>query len=288
MRDLEFESALPVFAETLGSKYGYFAHSSLMSFELDGVPEIIALMQSTNPVFRVNIAGLFNGGAYWGYGSIHDSKLTEAATAWLKDSEPEVRMAGVNVLTKNWNPKFAEPLVAMLRDKDAGVRNTVILGLPQFRGDVEKFVPLFQGMLKDKDPGIQAAGLKMLHRLQVEISREDLLPFFKSSDPEASSVAFWQLWRQHERISDDDALALLQNSQRIARLLGLNVLDQNPEKQSVEMTLPLLRDTDGLVREKAAQTLHALTGQHFTEDQPDQWEKWWNENKTNFVVQPHP
>jgi hypothetical protein len=151
-----------------------------------------------------------------------------------------------------------------------------------------KFIPAFEAMLKDKGPGVQLSGLLMLQRLHVEIPREDLLPFFKSSDPEALGRAYSQLHDQNEQVSDDEVLPLLQNSQPTGRLLGLRVLDQNPEKQSVELALPLLKDSDELVRVKAAQTLRVLTGQHFAEDQPDEWTKWWSENKTNFVVQLHP
>ena len=58
-----------------------------------------------------------------------------------------------------------------------------------------------------------------VQRLQVEIPREDLLTFFKSSDPETLGVAFTQLTRQDGKISDDEALALLQNPQPVTRLL---------------------------------------------------------------------
>jgi hypothetical protein len=289
MHDLQFDPALQVFAEMLGSKYGYFAAANLTPFGADAVPVIIAAMQSTNPTVRINAAGNFTG-AYWGYSStgyqaIRDSRLTEAAVTWLKDSEPAVRFAGVQMLTdySTWNPKDAESLVAMLRDKDARVRHAVAFALPQFSNDMEKYIPSFQQMLKDTNPGVQWSGLEMLQRLQVEIPRKDLLLFFKSSDPETLGVAFSQLSRQGEKISDNEALPLLQNLQPVARLLGLRVLDQNPDKHSVELALPLLQDSDELVRLKATQTLQALTGQEFGEDQTDEWVKWWTENKTNFV-----
>ncbi len=292
MRDLQFEPALPAFAEMLGSKYGYFAAASLTPFGANAVPVILAAMQSTNPTVRINAARNFTGG-YWGYSSlgyraIRDSRLTEAAVTWLKDSEPAVRYAGVQMLTdySTWNPKNAKSLVAMLRDEDASVRRAAAFALPQFHDDMEKYIPIFQQMLKDKKTGVQWSGLEMLQRLQVEIPHKDLLAFFKSSDPETLGVAFTQLTRQDEKISDDEALALLQNPQPVARLLGLRVLDQNPEKQSVELSLPLLQDPDELVRLKADQTLCALTGQQFTEDQAEEWAGWWMANKVNFVIQP--
>ncbi len=286
MRDLAFEPAFLVLSDEFGTEYGDYAADKLAGFGPDAVPAFLAAFQNTNPVVRITAASIFNRH----YGSIRDPRLTDAAVAWLKDSEPEVRMAGVNVLTEygNWNPKNAEVLVAMLSDENAGVRHEAMFGLPRFGDDLEKFVPAFKEMLRDKNPSVQLSGLIILQHLHVSIPREDLLPFFKSSDPEALSRAFTQLSEQGEKLSDDEALTLLQNPQPTARLLGLRVLDQNPEKQSVELTLPLLRDPDELVQLKAAQTLRVLTGQHFTEDQTEEWIKWWVKNKTNLVIQLHP
>jgi HEAT repeat protein len=300
MRDLEFEPTLPAFAEMLGSKYGFFADASLTSLGSDGVPTIIAAMQSTNPIVRVNAAGIFYGkfGSYWNYapggiaGKMNDPGFMQAATTWLNDSEPKVRMAGIATLTwpGSWDPKFAEPLIALLRDKDAEVRLFVVamLGSVRFRNDMETFIPIFEQMLKDKNPEVQGAGLVMLQRQQVEIPREDLLPFFKSSDWRVLDAAYDLLRDRQKKMSDDDALILLQNPQPVAQLLALAILGQNPEKQSVELALPLLKAPDEFVRLRAAQTLRTLTGQHFTEDQTEEWVKWWTENKTNLVFQLHP
>jgi hypothetical protein len=286
MRDLEFEPALSVFGDLLGTKYGYFAVEGLARFQTAAVPVLLAAFQNTNPVVRVNAAFIFNRH----YGSISDPRLTEAAVSWLKDSEPEVRMAGIETLTgySNWNPKNAAPLVAMLRDKDPGVRHAVIFALPRFQGDLKNNISQFQEMLKDPDPEMRAAGLEMLQRLGEDIPLTDLIAFFKSPDPEAVSWAFTQITRQSEKISDDDALVLLQSPQPLARQLGLRALDQNPGKQSAELALPLLRDPDEIVRLKAAQTLRALTGQQFTEDQADEWAKWWTGHKANFVAPSQP
>jgi len=189
----------------------------------------------------------------------------------------------------NRHPEDAEAIVALLRDEDPMVRRAAVAGLLRFPPDIlKKYIPDFQQMLKDKNPGVQSSGLEMLERLRVEIPREDLLPFLQSSDWRVLNLAYSQLREQDGKISNDDALILLQNPEPVARLLGLTALSQNPEKDSVELALPLLRDPDEMARLKAAQTLRVLTGQHFTEDQTDQWMKWWTENKTNLSVQLHP
>ena len=177
MRDLEFAPAIPVFADKLGTKYGYYATASLASYKADAVPALLAALQNTNRVVRINAVSIFDQG----YETINDPRLTQAALAWLKDSEPKVRLAAVDVLTEypNWNPKNAGPLVAMLRDEDAGVRHAVAFGLPRFRDDLEKYIPEIRAMLKDKDLNIRASALNMLIHLpnQERVAREDLLHF---------------------------------------------------------------------------------------------------------------
>lgn len=126
----------------------------------------------------------------------------------------------------------------------------------------------------------------MLDHFAVPIPREALLPLFKIPDRRTMDLLVPHL--SDKQISNEEAIPLLQNPESHARLIGLWILYRNANKQSVEMALPLLRDTDELVRKKAAQALHGLTGQPFTEDQPDQWEKWWNENQATFVVKLHP
>ena len=264
MRDLDFEPALPVFLEKLGSKYGFFAAASLTPFGADAVPTIIAAMHSTNPIVRMNAAGNFSG-AFWGYGStgyraIRDPRLAEAAVAWLTDPEATVREAGVQILM------------------DSSGREL----------DIKECVPVFRQMLNNDDFNIRLTALIIIEQLNIKTPRGDLLPFFKSSNPEAYSRAFIQMEEQGERISDDEVIPLLQNPAPVARLFGLYVLHQNADKHSVELALPLLKDADALVRTKAEDTLCDLTGQHFTEDQVDEWIKWWMANKTNLVAQPHP
>jgi hypothetical protein len=295
MRDLEFEPAIPTFAEKLGSKYGYFAAACLASLGADAVPALIAALHSSTPVVRINAASALDNQMQF-----FDPRVKEAAILWLKDSEPKVRTKAVNVLTdhSSWNPRFAEALIPMLRDEDADVRHAAALGLgrlPQFHVDLGEFIPVFKEMLKDKDLNIRASGMKMLWHLQVSMSRAELLQFFNVPDREVISITLSQFRKADSRggnlkydISDEEAIPLLQNSEPLARMIGLNVLYKNAEKQSIELALPLQKDPVGIVRLKATHTLRALTGQHFTEDQTDEWVKWWTENKTNFVVELHP
>jgi hypothetical protein len=145
-------------------------------------------------------------------------------------------------------------------------------------------------MLKDRNLGTRAVAFQLLHRLHVPLSREDLLAVFQAP----SLGVVWDAYREITEamggtVSDAEDLSLLQNSEpNIRGGLGLVILYQNADKQAVEMALPLLKDPEIPVRVRTAATLRALTGQHFTGEQADEWEKWWAENKANFVVELHP
>jgi len=289
MHDLVFDPAISILSEELGTKYGYYTAVKLSRFGADAVPALIAALQNTNPVVRINAASAFNRGDW----SIRDSRLTEFAVTRLKDPEAEVRMAGVHIMAHygNWNSEFSKPLIALLRDEDPDVRRVVASCLIRFRSDIEPYVPVFQEMLKDKNPDIQASGLAMLVGLRVPVRVEDLLPLFKIhhdlSHPFILSSIGQALY--YERVSNEEVIPLLQCSdQPAARMMGLRVLYENADKQSVELALPLLKDSNEFVRQRSAATLRALTGQHFTDKQTAEWDKWWTENKTNFVVQLHP
>ena len=226
MHDLTFEPALPAFMQMLGTKYGYFAATSLASFgKDDGVPSLLQAMQSHNPAIRTNAAAAF-GWNNWGniYQIADDSRLTSAALAWIKDPEPSVRMAGLYLLNGPAHPPAKLP------------------------------TPLLVALLQDPDPTVRA------------------------------SAVFDAGPREGEPVPDEVVLALLHNSEAYGREAGINILLNKADKESVELTLPMLKDPNMLIRELAGSTLRALTGQDFTDDQIDNWNAWWNQSKDNFTV----
>jgi HEAT repeat protein len=229
--------------------------------------------------------------------------LTGQLDTLLTDPQPEVRAQAIFAAMDHWDSKFTERLIGLLRDPYREIRHEAGSALGRHHDELSPYIPVFQQMLKDTNANVRVSGTKMLYTLHVPIPRENLLQFFKLPDREAISLALAQLRNRNNNkvevippggidegagISDAEAIPLLQNTDPLARLIGLNILYQNAEKQSVELALPLLQDRERAVRMRAAATLRALTGQHFTEDQPGQWEKWWTENKTNFAVQLHP
>ncbi len=49
---------------------------------------------------------------------------------------------------------------------------------------------------------------------------------------------------------------------------------------AVELIVPLLRDTNSVIRSRAFDVVRAITGQTISEHDPAKWEAWWAANKT--------
>jgi HEAT repeat protein len=257
----------------------------------NGATALLSNLHGTERITRLNVASVLE--------RINDPRLIGQLDALMADPQPEVRAQAIYVAMNHWNSGFAEKLIGLLRDPNREIRHEAASALRRHRDELSRYTPVFWQMLQDSNLDVRVSGMKMLWYLQVSIPREQLLQFFKVPDREAISLAFAQLRNTNDTglpvpfyasvgITDTEALPLLQNTDPFARLIGLKILYQNAEKQSVELALPLLKDPELAVRMRAAATLRALTGRPFTEDHPDQWEKWWAENKTNFVVELHP
>ena len=70
----------------------------------------------------------------------------------------------------------------------------------------------------------------------------------------------------------------------MARLMGLKILRQNADAEALALTLPLLRDTNSIVRNRAFALLQTVTGQDIPQTDPSTWEQWWAANKDAFVA----
>ena len=67
-------------------------------------------------------------------------------------------------------------------------------------------------------------------------------------------------------------------------MAGLEILRRNADAQAITLTLPLVRDTNSIVRNRAFTVLQARTGQNIPKNDPAKWEQWWAANKATFVA----
>jgi Uncharacterized protein conserved in bacteria (DUF2330)/HEAT repeats len=300
MRDLEFEPAIPVFAAALADGEGALAAVNLMRLGTNGASALIAAMQNTNPAVRAHAMSMAEA-MFVASSSSRSSDQNEEYPSHralnpelmrllpnlLNDPDPEVRLHAVYAAGNSSSPLFFNRMLKLLRDDYAEVSEAALANLRSQRGEVPKHIPLFRQMLKDTNVHVQIAGLRLLMSIpQVEIPRDELLALFSVPRMELAGVAVGYL--KKESISCEEAKPLLHNSLGMVRMIGLAVLMMNKNSQSVELAIPLLRDPEEVVQTRAHDLLTDLTGQNFPAEQPEQWEKWWEQNKTTFTVSMSP
>ncbi len=159
-------------------------------------------------------------------------------------------------------------------------------------------------IVKNPNPEVHGPALHILWQLNRDmVPRADLLPLLSSSHSEIVTIA-WRLIegtghvqpglpeplasaREQEQkkgaLTSAEAALLTTNQLATARLIGLKVLERNADAKAVDLALPLLRDSNPIVRSRAFAVLNAITGQDLSEDEPVKWERWWAVNQAGFT-----
>jgi HEAT repeat protein len=153
MRDLEFEPAIPPIARTLLGPEGAVAAPLLSQCGTGAVPVLIAACQSSDPTERINASAV----AGWP----RDPRFIEPLLKLLNDKEPIVRYNALNGVALNWNSRFIEPVISLLRDEHIQIRSAATQCL--WRDD-QSNRQVYLSLLRDADPDVQSCALRILSR----------------------------------------------------------------------------------------------------------------------------
>jgi hypothetical protein len=85
------------------------------------------------------------------------------------------------------------------------------------------------------------------------------------------------------RLTSAEAAPLTTNRFIMPRLSGLWILQENADADAVELALPMLRDTNSIVRSRAFAFFRNVSGEDLSRDDPVKWEQWWAANKAAFT-----
>jgi HEAT repeat protein len=219
----------------------------------------------------------------------------------FKDDVPMVRYQAVMATASNWDERFVAPLMALFRDPYQMIRQQasqrLCLHEPASRA------PVYVALLQDPDPNVQASAFRVLSRINRQaIPREDLVRLLGSQQFEVIAQALNVLEggqstelgplppimgpgsSSHEaQLSSAEAAPLTTSQYTLARLIGIKILRHNADAQAIELTLPLLRDTNSLVRTRASSLLQSVSGQDIPATDPAKWDAWWAANKSTFT-----
>jgi len=220
----------------------------------------------------------------------------------LKDEMPQARLHALQGVGLNWDPRFIQPLISLFRDEHPEIRSQAAHSLRL--NDPGERPQVYFELLKDADPDVQLCALQVLSRTNgAAIPRAELLRLLGSSRIQTVFLAlslldtrqaplwhgqpqvqhpFTKAREENSRLSSAEAAPLTTNQITMARLAGLKILQQNADGDAFELTLPLLRDNNSIVRNRAFTVLRTISGRDTLEKDAAEWEKWWAANKATF------
>lgn len=260
---------------------------------------LLALLKDASPRVRLRAARC----AY----SSRDQRLTQPMIELLRDPHLEIRQAASGCLVSRENTNRTSFYFGLLNDPDPNVRAEALgvaftlraraLGIaPAVRG-IASSDEVFRAalrMLRDPNADVQRTAVVLLLKNGQPVPKSDLLPLLNHPDPD--TVAFVaNLLRGGGRIryvgdtaespvpaTSADLAPLMTNRFGNVRLIGLRAMQDIGDQTAVQLTLPLLRETNSVIRSCAFSTLQAITGKDVSDDDPAKWEAWWAANKASF------
>ena len=296
MHDLLFQPVVPLLVAALPDRAGREAAALLKQLDPRASAVLVAACQSADAQQRINASSGLQG--------VRDPSLVKPLLTLLKDREPQVRLNAIEVAASNWDPRFAAPVVGLLRDPHQEIRQQAT-GCLEFHEAANR-APTYVALLRDPDPAVQKSALQVLsHISRTAIPRIELLRMLGSSQLDTVTLALGLLggsqssdWmasppimdprfpapKQTNSLSSIEAAPLTTNRLTLARLMGLKILRQNADAQAVALTLPLLRDINSLVRNRAYALVQTVSGQDIPQDEPAKWDQWWAAKKDTFVA----
>jgi len=234
-----------------------------------------------------------------------DPQFTDPMIQMLRDPHPEVRQVVTGLLSETESPERTPVYLALLANADPNMRIHA-LGVAASINRREPSQAVLEAtlkLLKDPNEDVQSAAVHALWKMNQEaIPRANVLPLLNSSRfdtivvamrlvegngllqrplPEAEAAAREERLRAR-RLSSTEATVLATNRLSQIRLASLKILERNGDEKAVELVLPLLRDPNSVVRNRAFATLQTISGENISENDPAKWEKWWADNKATF------
>lgn len=323
MHDLEFEPAIPALARLLPGAIGGIAAELLAKLGTAARPYLVGACKSPNPTERVNaVTGLERVHSQDWFESLYallsdeapevrlhsvraasvnwDNRLASPIVALLRDPNLEIRQEATGCLSQRERTERTPVYLSLLQDPDPNVRMhslAIASGINRSAPPDEVFNAALNA-LRDSNEDVQRSALYVLAKGgRRAVPKADLLPLLNSTQSDtvllAANFLRWggrirsvgKTAEPASRFTSAEAAPLMTNKFGNVRLRGLLVMQEIADATAVELTLPLLRDTNSVVRSCAFSTLQAMSGKKVSDDDPAKWEAWWAASKASFT--PH-
>ena len=186
MRDLEFEPAVPLLARELRTAAGSGPAHCLAQFGARALP--IALAGGECRPVGTPAGPLDRGGGGWPRRPTRledpsqesepkpwDSRLATPLLKLLSDDDARIRELAGNAAAANWDTVFVPRLTDLLRDSDEQVREAALFSLRQHEADLTAQLPAYRKMVEEDGPAAPKAMMLLSARRDDAFTREQLL-----------------------------------------------------------------------------------------------------------------
>jgi HEAT repeat protein len=226
-----------------------------------------------------------------------DQRLTDPMIVLLRDPHLEIRQEASGCLSNHESTKRTSFYLGLLSNPDPNVRAHA-LGIAVWINRMKSSDEVSRAamtMLKDPDALVQSAAVHALLRSRLPVPIPDLLPLLNHPYPSTvADVAYILRGGGRARYVGDppqsflpvtsaDVAPLMTNSFGTVRLMGLRAMQDIADATAVELTLPLLRDTNSVIRSRAFSVVQEITGQNISDSAVAKWEAWWASNRGSFT-----
>jgi HEAT repeat protein len=260
------------------------------------VEPLLSLLDETSPRMRLHAARAAT--INW------DKRFIPLMQKLFGDPYQDIRVQATACLSAHEGRDRIPVYQELANGSDQNVRWCALGVLQQLDRDAIPDTAIVR-MLKDPNPEVQSCGLNLLWKLNRDtVPRQDLLPVLNNAWTQNIMVALKLVEgngrvqpelpealakaREDEEkkrwLTSSEAIVLTTNRLSEARLMGLRVLERNADTKAVELTLPLLRDSNTVVRNQAFAVMKALTGQSVSDTDAAKWEQWWTANKNSAKI----
>jgi HEAT repeat protein len=268
--DLEFEPAVPMFAEKLHTPEGRTLAHELPQFGTHAVPIVLAGLSSSEPAERRLAASAM--------ARMADPRLVAPLAGLLEDADARIRATACKAARGNWDGTFVPRLVQLLSDQEAEVRWAACDCLQAHPAESTNNISAYQKLVENG--GVAALpAMTLLNRHHAQLPKASWVHLLSSTDPGMITAAMENL-RFQQKLELDEISRLLTNSLPMARRWGLILLRPN-DKAAIDRIVSMLRDPNEGLRWLARDNLRRISGKKLGAD-PAAWEKWWAENRETF------
>jgi len=226
-----------------------------------------------------------------------DQRLTDPMIGLLRDPHLQIRQEASGCLLSHESTNRTSFYLGLLNDPDPEVRARA-LGIAdrinRRSGSDEVFRAALR-MLEDPNEIVQSAAVNTLRGSHQPVPILDLLPLLNHPHPDTVAFVANMLrgggrirYVGHKResllpVASADLAPLMTNRFGNVRLIGLRAMQDIADATAVDLTLPLLRDTNSVIRSRAFTVVQEITGQNLSESDPAKWEAWWAANQGSFT-----